>query len=79
MDTAFDYIIKNNGIDTEASYPYRGANEKCKFNAANVGATMTSCVDVKSKDEGALKLAVAAVGPISVAIDASHMSFQVKH
>lgn len=76
MDTAFDYIIKNNGIDTEESYPYRGANEKCKFNAANVGATMTSCVDVKSKDEGALKLAVAAVGPISVAIDASHMSFQ---
>ncbi|XP_053387369.1 procathepsin L-like [Mercenaria mercenaria] len=77
MDQAFKYIKENNGIDTEASYPYKGVNEKCKFDAANVGATDTGFVDVKSKSESDLQSAVATVGPISVAIDASHMSFQL--
>lgn len=77
MDQAFAYIKANNGIDTEASYPYKAVDGKCQFNPANVGATDTGFVDVKSKDENALQDAVANVGPISVAIDASHISFQL--
>ncbi|XP_059174292.1 procathepsin L-like isoform X3 [Physella acuta] len=77
MDQAFTYIKVNNGIDTETSYPYEGVDDKCRFNTANVGAEDTGFVDVKSKDEGALQDAVANVGPISVAIDASHASFQL--
>ena len=52
-------------------------DEKCRFSAANVGANDTGFVDVKSKSEADLQSAVATVGPISVAIDASHLSFQV--
>ncbi|KAJ8321482.1 hypothetical protein KUTeg_000963, partial [Tegillarca granosa] len=52
-------------------------NGECKFDAANVGATDTGFVDIKSKSESDLQSAVATVGPISVAIDASHMSFQL--
>ena len=77
MDDAFEYVIKNNGIDTEASYPYVARDETCRFNAANIGATEKSYRDVAHEDEEALTEAIATVGPISVAIDASHQSFQM--
>jgi cathepsin L len=77
MDQAFEYIKENNGIDTETSYPYEARDNTCRFKAADVGATDTGFTDIKSKDESALQDAVASVGPISVAIDASHASFQL--
>jgi cathepsin L len=77
MDQAFDYIKENNGIDTEDSYPYEAVDNQCRFKAANVGATDTGFTDITSKDESALQQAVATVGPISVAIDAGHSSFQL--
>lgn len=41
MDNAFKYIKENNGIDTEATYPYEARDDTCRFNARNVGATDT--------------------------------------
>ena len=49
---------------------------KCRFKPANVGATDTGFTDITSEDEDALTQAIATVGPISVAIDASQDSFQ---
>jgi len=76
MDLAFDYVKQNGGIDTESSYPYEGRDRTCRFNKDNVGATVSGFVDVESEDEDALKAALATVGPVSVAIDASNYSFQ---
>jgi len=77
MDSAFKYIISNKGIDTEASYPYTATGpNSCRFNAANVGATIMSFTDVSSGSEAALETAVNAA-PVSVAIDAGHNSFQL--
>jgi cathepsin L len=77
MDDAFQYIINNNGIDTEASYPYTAEDGYCQYNAANCGSILGSFQDVTSGSEAALQVAVATIGPVSVAIDASHNSFQL--
>jgi len=77
MDNGFKYIVKNKGIDTEESYKYDAkTGRKCKATKGTVGATMSSFVDVKRGDIDALESALATIGPISVAMDASHMSFQ---
>jgi len=74
---AFQYIRDNAGIDTERSYDYVGVKEpSCLFSSNNVGATDTGFSFIPQGDEQALKIAVATQGPISVAIDASHPSFQ---
>lgn len=50
---------------------------QCRFKHDSIGATCTGFVDVTQFDEDALKEAVATVGPVSVGIDASQVSFQL--
>lgn len=45
MDNAFRYV-KDYGIDTEESYPYKGVqNLLCFYNSASVGATCSGKVN----------------------------------
>jgi len=76
MDNAFRYIKANGGVDTEASYPYEGHEDTCHFSRRDVGETDKGFVDITPGDEIGLQKAVATVGPVSVAIDAAHESFQ---
>ena len=73
MDDAFAYIKQHQagGIDTEASYSYRGRAGTCTFNKANVGATISGWKDIPQGNETALLDALATVGPISIAVDAA--------
>lgn len=77
MDYGFQYILDNKGDDTEEVYPYEAKDGICRFKPDGVGATDTGYTDVTQGDESALKEALATVGPVSVAIDASHQSFQL--
>jgi len=77
MDQAFEYVIKNKGIDTEVSYSYKARGPlACQYKAADIGATISSYKDIPEGSESALANAVA-ITPVSVAIDASHQSFQM--
>uniref|UniRef100_A0A914H024 Cathepsin L-like n=2 Tax=Globodera rostochiensis TaxID=31243 RepID=A0A914H024_GLORO len=78
MDNAFQYIKDNNGVDKELDYPYKAkTGKKCLFKRNDVGATDTGFFDIAEGDEERLKIAVATQGPVSVAIDAGHRSFQL--
>jgi len=77
MDNAFRYIIRNKGIDTEASYPYEARGPlTCRFKPASIGADILNFHDVRRGSEADLAAAVAE-RTVSVAIDASHSSFQL--
>jgi cathepsin L len=76
IDPSYQYIIDNQGIDTESSYPYEAQTKTCRFKRQNVGATISSFVDIETQSESSLQSAVLNIGPISGAIDAGQNSFQ---
>ncbi|KAE9461938.1 hypothetical protein C3L33_06154, partial [Rhododendron williamsianum] len=77
MNTAFKFIKHNEGLTTEANYPYVGRDGTCKSKKLNkpVAAKITGYEDVPKNSEKALLQAVANQ-PVSVNIDASGDDFQ---
>ena len=71
----YQWMIKHGGIPTEASYgPYLGQDGYCNLNKSTMGLKIKGWVNVTSGDVSGLKVAIAANGPVSVAIDAAHKS-----
>ncbi|EFA83712.1 cysteine proteinase 1 [Heterostelium album PN500] len=71
---AYTYIIKNGGIDTEASYPYQGVDGTCSFKAANIGAKISNWTYVSS-NETQMAAYLVANGPLAIAADAVEWQF----
>lgn len=59
MTNAYEYVARNPGIDTEASYPYEARNSSCRFNRATVGGECMTHMEIQIGNEEALKQAVA--------------------
>lgn len=77
MDNAFEYIKENGGLDTEQSYPYHAHEGRCHFKKKAIGSDCSGFNDIASGSEDALKEALATVGPISIAIDATEGKFML--
>ncbi|KAL9346523.1 hypothetical protein Peur_061376 [Populus x canadensis] len=76
MDYAFQWVIGNGGIDTEADYPYTGVDGTC--NTAKEEKKVVSIegyVDVDPSDSALLCATVQQ--PISVGMDGSALDFQL--
>ncbi|KAH9329618.1 hypothetical protein KI387_001726, partial [Taxus chinensis] len=76
MDYAFQFIIENGGINTEADYPYTEADGQCDMLRKNSHAVVIDGYqDVPANSDEALMKAVAHQ-PVSVAIEAGGPEFQ---
>ncbi|EOA25878.1 hypothetical protein CARUB_v10019256mg [Capsella rubella] len=74
MWKAFNYIINNQGITTEDSYPYQASQQTCD-STHSIAATISAYETVPQNDEEALLKAVSQQ-PVSVAIDGSGAAFK---
>jgi len=76
MDAAFKYVQKEGGLCSEASYPYTASDGVCKSSSCGtLYDPITTHTDVTSDDETSL-INAAAVGCVSVAIEADQYAFQ---
>jgi len=75
MDQAFEYVISENGLCTEAAYPYTAQDGTC--GAANCTNTITikAYTDVQAGSSSALETAVVQQ-PVSIAVEADQAGFQ---
>jgi len=74
MDYAFDYVSQN-GIATEAAFPYKGVDGKCKYTSSDEAFRNKGYTDVAVNNWQALETAVAQQ-VVSVAIEADRTPFQ---
>jgi len=80
--TAYNYVIKNGGMETETSYPYTAKDGTCKFNSSKVVATISSYKwaippcntasthNCDNQDEAGMWTFVQNQGPVSICVDA---------
>jgi len=77
MDYAFQYIIQNGGLTTEANYPYQPVDGSCNTSKEkNPAVTITGYKDVTPNSATALMSAIA-TSPVSIAIEADKEAFQL--
>lgn len=71
MSNAFEYVKRNGGLMLLKDYPNGDFRYPCKFSIHKSEVQVIDFFFIPSGDEELLKDAVAQIGPIAVAIDAT--------
>jgi hypothetical protein len=75
MKAAYDWVVGNNGLNTEHNYPYSAFLDRCDWQQKRVSVVkITGFTSVAMK--GPAMIAALAQQPVSIAIDASSDDFQ---
>jgi len=76
--TAYEYVIKAGGMETESDYPYTAEDGTCAFKSKEVVARIVNYTYVTvDKNETQMQYGLYAVGPLSVCVDAASWQFYV--
>jgi len=75
MDTAFWYVI-DNGITSEAMYPYTAKDQTCKYQPSQKVYQIASCAEVTANKTASLVEAIVNQ-PVAVAVEADQLGFQL--
>ncbi|CAH1158653.1 unnamed protein product [Phyllotreta striolata] len=73
------YLEKVGGLMAYSDYPYKSKKQKCSFDKHKALVNLTSWAVLPARDERALEVAVAKIGPVAVSINASPDTFQLYH
>jgi len=77
--TAYQYVMKTGGLDTEANYPYTGEDDDCSFSKANVSATISNWTYVTTNsNETEMQVALVEKAPLSICVDAETWQFYIE-
>jgi len=73
MTTAFSYLQKAGGLESEKDYPYTGRDGKCNFDKSKIIASVQNFSAV-SVDEGQIAANLIKHGPLASKYMISHIS-----
>jgi len=74
MNDAYEFVIKNRGLESESEYPFSGSAGKCQMSGSSA-ASISGWTLLKAKSVAMLQSAVRTQGPVAVAINADQMQF----
>uniref|UniRef100_A0A0E0GZ11 Peptidase C1A papain C-terminal domain-containing protein n=1 Tax=Oryza nivara TaxID=4536 RepID=A0A0E0GZ11_ORYNI len=72
MTTAFSYLMKSGGLQSEKDYPYAGRENTCKFDKSKIVAQVKN-FSVISVNEDQIAANLVKHGPLAIAINAAYM------
>jgi cathepsin F len=75
MDSAFQYIQKTKGLESETDYQYEGKNGACRYDESKALAKVKGYRFAPSQNEDEIAAMLVQTGPLAIALDATPLQF----